>query len=99
MPRIPVPAIRQAAAWEAARRIPCGQVRTYGEVAEMAGGSRFQHARAVGQAMRRCPSDVPWWRVVAAGGRLIIPGGTAEQARRLAAEGVEVIGKRVTGIR
>lgn len=87
------------AAWEAARRIPFGQVRTYGEVAEMAGGSRHHHARAVGQAMRHCPPDVPWWRVVGAGGRLLIPGGLAEQARRLAAEGVKVTGHRVTGMR
>lgn len=38
------------AAWEVARRIPFGQVRTYVEVAEMAGGSRHHHARKLQDA-------------------------------------------------
>ena len=38
----------------------------------------------------------PWWRVVTSTGRLV-PGLEAEQAGRLAAEGVEVHGGRVRG--
>ena len=45
--------------------IPPGRVMTYGDVAA-ALGSRA--ARAVGQVMSHYGSDVPWWRVVRAGG-------------------------------
>jgi len=45
--------------------IPPGRVMTYGDVAA-ALGSRA--ARAVGQVMARYGSDMPWWRVVRAGG-------------------------------
>jgi methylated-DNA-protein-cysteine methyltransferase-like protein len=44
------------------RRVPAGRVVTYGQVAALAGVPRA--ARAVGQAMHRCPQDVPWHRVV-----------------------------------
>ncbi len=61
-----------------------GQVATYGEVALEAGfpGS----ARAVGNLLRD-GVGLPWWRVVAASGRLV-PGAEAEQRRRLEAEGI-----------
>jgi methylated-DNA-protein-cysteine methyltransferase-like protein len=39
---------------------------TYGQIAVALGRPRA--ARAVGQAMRRCPPDVPWHRVVNARG-------------------------------
>jgi len=45
--------------------IPPGRVMTYGDVAA-ALGSRA--ARAVGQVMSNYGSDVPWWRVIRAGG-------------------------------
>jgi alkylated DNA nucleotide flippase Atl1 len=45
--------------------IPPGRAMTYGEVAA-ALGSRA--ARAVGQVMAHYGSEVPWWRVVRAGG-------------------------------
>ena len=57
---------------------------TYGEVAAEAGFPGA--ARAVGNLLRRS-AGLPWWRVVAAGGRLV-PGDEEEQARRLRAEGV-----------
>ena len=38
---------------------------TYGDVAAVLGS---RAARAVGQAMARYGSDVPWWRVIRAGG-------------------------------
>ena len=48
------------------RRVPAGYVVTYGQVAVLVGVPRA--ARAVGQAMHRCPPGVPWHRVVNAGG-------------------------------
>lgn len=68
------------------RGLEPGQVVTYGEVATEAG--RPGAARAVGNLLRDLP-DVPWWRVVAASGR-VFPGAADEAVRRLAAEGVAV---------
>lgn len=68
-----------------------GDVIAYGEVASEAGFPGA--ARAVGRVLR--DSDgLPWWRVVAATGRLV-PGLEVEHARRLAAEGVETRDGRV----
>ena len=69
-----------------------GEVVTYGEVAADAG--RPGAARAVGHLLATQPADLPWWRVVAASGRLV-PGHEAEHARRLEAEGVRLDGGRV----
>jgi methylated-DNA-protein-cysteine methyltransferase-like protein len=73
------------------RSLEPGQVVTYGEVAAEAG--RPGAARAVGNLLRDMP-DVPWWRVVAANGR-VCPHAVGEATRRLAAEGVEVRDARV----
>jgi methylated-DNA-protein-cysteine methyltransferase-like protein len=73
------------------RALQPGQVVTYGEVATEAGYPGA--ARAVGNLLRDIP-DVPWWRVVAANGR-VCPHAVAEATRRLAAEGVEVRNARV----
>jgi methylated-DNA-protein-cysteine methyltransferase-like protein len=62
-----------------------GDVVTYGEVAAEAGYPG--RARAVGRILATSDLDLPWWRVVTAGGRLV-PGHEAEHARRLRAEGV-----------
>ncbi len=48
------------------RQIPSGQVATYGQLAAILGSPRA--ARAVGYAMKRCPHDIPWQRVVNARG-------------------------------
>lgn len=56
--------------------IPPGSVATYGDIAALLGS---RGARAVGQVMARYGSDVPWWRVVRAGGRP--PSGHATAAR------------------
>jgi len=64
-----------------------GEVWTYGEVAEAAG--RPGAARAVGRLLATTDEDLPWWRVVAANGRLV-PGHERAHAERLRAEGVEV---------
>jgi methylated-DNA-protein-cysteine methyltransferase-like protein len=69
-----------------------GDVVTYGEIAAEAG--RPGAARAVGRYLRDHGSGHPWWRVVTASGRLV-PHGEEEHARRLRAEGVEIIEGRV----
>jgi methylated-DNA-protein-cysteine methyltransferase-like protein len=71
---------------EVIRSLPPGAVATYGEVAAEAGFPGA--ARAVGSLLRRS-QGLPWWRVVAAGGRLV-PGGEEEQTERLSAEGVSL---------
>ncbi len=59
------------ACWEACRRIPAGETRTYAELAVLAGRPAAA-ARAAGQAMRSnpLPVAVPCHRVVATGGGL-----------------------------
>lgn len=73
-----------------------GEVLTYGEVAVEAG--RAGAARAVGRAMAASDGTLPWWRVVAADGRLV-PGLEDEHRRRLTAEGVACDERRVLGMR
>jgi methylated-DNA-protein-cysteine methyltransferase-like protein len=75
------------------RALRPGEVITYGEVAREAG--RPGAARAVGNALR-VVADAPWWRVVAASGR-VNPRAVTEATRRLRAEGVEVRAGRVVG--
>ncbi|HXG04477.1 MAG TPA: MGMT family protein [Candidatus Binatia bacterium] len=75
--------------WRLVRRIPPGRVATYGQIAALVG--RPGAARAVGRAMRECPADVPWHRVVnARGGISARPraSGMVTQRLRLEAEGV-----------
>ena len=68
------------------RRIPEGICISYGQIAWMLGAPRS--ARQVGWAMRRCPDDLPWQRVVKSDGS-IAGGGYAELRRALLeAEGV-----------
>ena len=59
--------------------IPRGEVMTYGEVAAEAGHPGA--ARAVGNLLRTTAEDVPWWRVVGAGWRLVSP--AADEQRSL----------------
>ena len=60
----------QRAIWQAARRIPYGETRSYRELAEEIG--RPGAARAVGQAMSHNPVAIiiPCHRVIASGGKL-----------------------------
>ena len=70
--------------------IPPGSVATYGQVAEEAGLPR--RARLVAAALRGlgAGTELPWHRVINAGGRLSTRGrSAAEQRRRLRREGVE----------
>ncbi len=52
-------------------RIPLGKVTTYGAIARVIVVPRG--ARGVGWAMAHCPQTIPWWRVVAANGRITAP--------------------------
>jgi methylated-DNA-protein-cysteine methyltransferase-like protein len=86
------------AIWEAVGAIPRGRVSTYGAVARAAGLPG--RARQVGFALRFAADslNLPWQRVVGAGGRIAFPPGSSafrEQRRRLLAEGVPVANGRV----
>lgn len=75
------------------RRIPRGKVSTYGSVAEAAGipGGARVAVRALKGA-----GDLPWFRVVAAGGRIALPGESGyDQRLRLEIEGVKFRGTKV----
>jgi methylated-DNA-protein-cysteine methyltransferase related protein len=76
------------------RRIPRGKVMTYGEVAAAAGHKGA--ARQVVWALHNCGPDIPWHRVVGAGGKILLPGEAAlEQRLRLESEGVQFVAGRI----
>ena len=84
------------AIWDVVAQIPRGKVTTYGDVAQAAGLPG--RARQVGYALRHSPDDLPWYRVLGAGGKIVFPPGSrhyVEQTRRLASEGVKVERGRV----
>ena len=86
----------RAAVYAFVRRVPAGSVVTYGQVAALVGRARA--ARAVGGAMRDCPDDVPWHRVVNAQGRISRRrqgSGMLTQRIRLEQEGVPLRRGRV----
>lgn len=72
------------------RKIPCGRVVTYGQIARALGAPGA--ARTVGWAMRACPDDIPWHRVVNARGEISLrpTAGYHEQRARLKEEGVRI---------
>src|SRR5690348_5151638 len=73
--------------------IPRGHVSSYGAVARAAGIPRG--ARLVVRTLSQS-DGLPWHRVVAAGGRIAIPGeGGLDQRFRLEMEGVKFSGRRV----
>lgn len=77
----------------AIRKIPRGKVSTYGAVARAAGYPGA--ARQVVAALRRS-FDLPWQRVLGAGGEIKLRGDSAmEQRFRLESEGVTFRGRRV----
>lgn len=78
--------------------IPQGRLATYGQLAKLMGYPGA--ARWVGRTLSQLPADtqLPWHRVVAAGGRLSLPANTPtgdEQRQRLRDEGIFVQGDRV----
>jgi methylated-DNA-protein-cysteine methyltransferase-like protein len=80
--------------WLTVCAIPPGRLSTYGEVAARAGLPGA--ARRVGAALRKLPagSQVPWHRVVNAGGRSSLPAGSqgADRQRALLADEGVILG-------
>ena len=77
--------------YEVIARIPAGKVATYGQIARYLGMPNG--ARAVGWAMRHCPDNLPWHRVVNAQGKLVKGEHTdwcVMQYDMLGAEGVQI---------
>lgn len=76
------------------RRIPRGKVSSYGAVAAAAGYPG--RARQVVWALRNAAPDLPWYRVVGAGGKILLTGEHAfEQRLRLEQERVTFDGGAV----
>jgi methylated-DNA-protein-cysteine methyltransferase-like protein len=80
---------------ETIRSIPRGRVASYGQVAAAAGYPRYH--RAVARFLKAAiPGELPWQRVLGAGGEIKLVGrAAAEQKLRLRMEGVKFVGKRV----
>ena len=75
------------------RRIPCGRLATYGQIAALAGFPR--RPRQVGMILKGLPegTDLPWHRVVNAQGYVPSKGrwwGAMVQIQRLREEGIDV---------
>jgi methylated-DNA-protein-cysteine methyltransferase related protein len=87
--------IRDQAFAETIRSIPRGRVASYGQVAAAAGYPRYH--RAVARFLKAAiPGELPWQRVLGAGGEIKLAGSAAaEQKLRLKMEGVKFVGKRV----
>jgi methylated-DNA-protein-cysteine methyltransferase-like protein len=87
--------IRDEAFAETIRSIPRGKVASYGQVAAAAGYPR--HHRAVARLLKTMiPGELPWQRVLGAGGEIKLAGrAAAEQRLRLRMEGVTFVGKRI----
>ena len=68
------------AVYEIVAQIPRGRVVSYGQIARLLGSPRA--ARQVGWAMRQCPEELPWQRVLMSDGS-IAGGGWADLRRAL----------------
>lgn len=85
--------------WKRVRQIPPGMVATYGQIAALIapppgvdpGKYISLGARWVGGAMKGCPDDVPWQRVINSQGKISLPkgGGEEQQRQLLEVEGVQ----------
>ena len=67
-------------------QIPYGRVISYGGIAKLLG--RANGARMVGWAMRRCPEQLPWHRVIKADGSIADGGEAGLRRALLAREGI-----------
>lgn len=87
--------MRDQAFADTIRSIPRGKVATYGQVAAAAGYPRYH--RAVARFLKTAiPGELPWHRVLGAGGEIKLTGrAAAEQKLRLRVEGAAFAGKRV----
>lgn len=84
--------------WHTISLIPLGRVATYGQIADLSGLPK--RARLVSKALSLAAPELqlPWFRVIAAGGRIAIPKsspGHRRQIEKLASEGVILSGARV----
>lgn len=84
--------------WQLVKKIPPGKVISYGQVAELLEPPtsispelyRAYGARWVGMAMKACPENVPWQRVINAQGKISLPGEAGiHQQNLLLEEGIE----------
>ena len=71
------------AVYEIVAQVPRGRVVSYGQIARLLGSPRA--ARQVGWAMRQCPDELPWHRVVMSDGS-IAGGGWSDLRRALLEE-------------
>ena len=84
---------RDAAFRRIIRSVPRGKVSTYGKVAAAAGYPLYHRAVA---KLLRTDLQLPWQRIVGAGGEIKLKGeAAAEQRLRLTMERVKFCGKRV----
>jgi methylated-DNA-protein-cysteine methyltransferase related protein len=77
-------------------QVPAGNVVSYSQVAVLCGHPGA--ARVVGQIAHFGPPDLPWHRLVYADGKMAngyVPGGPAQQMRRLTEEGVDFMNQKV----
>lgn len=85
------------AVYEMVRHVPVGRVTSYGALG-LALDNRIS-GLVVGNWMSKCPGDIPWWRVVAKDGRLVVfkrdVSFAVTQRNLLEAEGVPFDGDRV----
>jgi alkylated DNA nucleotide flippase Atl1 len=80
---------------EVVDQIPEARVMTYGDIAELLGRGG---PRGVGTVMARYGSDVPWWRVIRAGG--YFPQGLEDEAlAHYRQEGTPLVRGQVDGRR
>lgn len=87
--------VREQAFAETIRSIPSGKIASYGQVAAAAGYPRYH--RAVARFLKTAiPGELPWQRVLGAGGEIKLSGrAAAEQRLRLKMEGITFAGKRI----
>lgn len=66
--------------------VPSGRVITYGQLAKLAGFPN--HSRHVGKVLAKLPKDtqLPWYRVVNAQGKISLSGDKFEKQRKLLEE-------------
>ncbi|MEQ1823396.1 MAG: MGMT family protein [Fimbriimonadaceae bacterium] len=77
--------------YEMVRAIPEGRVTSYGALGQAL--KNPVSGLVVGNWMSRCPDDVPWWRVIAKDGRIVIfkkdAAAALVQRKMLEDEGIE----------
>lgn len=94
----PDPRAFNAEVWDVVRKIPYGQVATYGQIAALIEPPRGVEPkdyqafgpRWVGGAMAACPEGVPWHRVINSQGKISLRRGQGPEIQRtlLEEEGV-----------